>query len=429
MDAANFNDTMFEEPKNESENNHNSFTLASFGQTMLSSQENESSRDSGDVDEPKSKPDEKTTPIISRTPAQAVPCARWGQTMTMIDHKRFIVYGGQTIEKDTAKPLSDLFVYDLLDGKWTRPINCDGVARTWHTANFLPDRKLLICFGGEVLNETTGKLVTTDQVMALDTEIMLWYPPSVTGQIPSGRSGHASCVLPDTNELVVFGGVKNGKWLNSVSMLNTNRWVWSTVKAVGDAPPPRSYHRYVFICSRLSIVLLHTQLNNISPFPLPSATAIGSKVVIFGGNNSSKCFNGVHVLEATGGGKKWLWSNPKCKGEAPKPRTGHIATLLNDCSTILVHGGWDPNTEDENGDDLIFGDSFLLDTKIWTWRRGPKPRYEKSSTKNASNGGAGRVGHSAVLAPGSDGVQVLSFGGRLPENKFAGDFQSLSVSF
>ena len=264
MDAANFNDTMFEEPKNESENNHNSFTLASFGQTMLSSQENESSRDSGDVDEPKSKPDEKTTPIISRTPAQAVPCARWGQTMTMIDHKRFIVYGGQTIEKDTAKPLSDLFVYDLLDGKWTRPINCDGVARTWHTANFLPDRKLLICFGGEVLNETTGKLVTTDQVMALDTEIMLWYPPSVTGQIPSGRSGHASCVLPDTNELVVFGGVKNGKWLNSVSMLNTNRWVWSTVKAVGDAPPPRSYHRYVLICfASLHYIIICTSEQNI----------------------------------------------------------------------------------------------------------------------------------------------------------------------
>ncbi|KAL7543334.1 hypothetical protein ACHAXR_012657 [Thalassiosira sp. AJA248-18] len=409
-DVADFND-IIEEPKIESEKNDNSYTFESLGQT-LHSQENESSRDAdlsldskieatGDNE---IKSNEENLSIVSRKPGHGIaPCPRWGQSMTMIDNNRFIIYGGQTMENDSAKPLADLFVYDLLQHKWTKPFNCDGVARTWHSANFLPERQLLLCFGGEVLDEKTGKLTTTNQTMVLDCEIMLWYPPTVSGNVPGGRSGHSGCVLPQTSELVVFGGVKNGKWLNSVSILDTNRWRWSTLKAVGDAPPPRSYH---------------------------SATALGSdispRVVIFGGNNGSKCFNGVHVLEASGEGKKWVWSNPKCKGEAPSPRTGHNATLLNDGSTIVVYGGWDPNTEDENGDDMMFGDSFLLDTKTWTWRKGPKPRYEKS-TNNAANGGAERVGHSAVLAPGSDGVQVLAFGGRVPENKFACDFQSLSV--
>ena len=74
-------------------------------------------------------------------------------------------------------------------------MNCDGVARTWHSANFLPERQLLLCFGGEKLDEKNGKLVTTDEVMVLDTEIMLWYPPQVSGQKPSGR-GKLCFALP-----------------------------------------------------------------------------------------------------------------------------------------------------------------------------------------------------------------------------------------
>ena len=330
------------------------------------------------------------------------PCPRWGQSMTMIDHRRLVVYGGQTIDSatQTAMPLADLFVYDLMDHTWTKPINCEGVARTWHSANFLPDKQLLLCFGGDVVDDK-GKTTTTDQVMVLDTEIMLWYPPSVSGQVPSGRSGHTASLLPNTNELVVFGGVKNGKWLNSVSVLDTGRWKWSSPKILGDAPRPRSYH---------------------SSTSIESSDDEGSRIVIFGGNNDSKCFNCVHILEQIKG--KMTWSHPKVSGKPPSPRTGHSATLLEDGHTIMIYGGWDPNTEDEKGDDLIFGDSYLLDTNDWTWSKGPKPKYAPFNAAETSNGGVERVGHSSVLAPGGDGVQVLAFGGRLPDG-FAADFQSL----
>jgi len=381
---------------NESQIGDGNCDLSLYSQREILSIENDKS---------KPNPKEGVSSIVSKMPIQvtSAPCPRWGHTMNMIDNKRFIIYGGQMIEKGSAKPLSDLFIYDLMDHKWTQPINCDGVARTWHTANFLPERQLLLVFGGDVISKKTGKLTMTDQVMVLDCEIMLWYPPAVSGQVPSGRSGHASCILPGTSSLVIFGGVKNGRWLNSSSVLDTNRWKWNTLKAVGDAPSPRSYH---------------------------SATAISSdgspqgrnQVVVFGGNNGEKCFNGVHVLELMGEGKKWVWNNPKTKGNPPLPRTGHNAMLLSDGFTILVYGGWDPNDEE----DLIFDDSFLLNTKTWTWQKGPKPKYEKSMNKLA-NGGTARVGHSAVLAPGSNGVQVLAFGGRVSENKFTGDFQSLVV--
>ena len=160
--------------------------------------------------------------------------------------------------------------------------------------------------------------------------------------------------------------------------METNRWHWSSPKILGDSPRPRSYH---------------------------SATAIGNSIVFFGGNNENRCFNTVHVLEAKGD-DKWMWSHPKVSGKAPSPRTGHVASLLDDNSTILIYGGWDPNMEDDKGEDLIFGDTFLLDTKAWAWRKGPKPRYNgdaKNTTNNgppAPNGGVDRVGHSAGMCVG-----------------------------
>lgn len=347
--------------------------------------------------------DDNVTLPSNKHPEESVtPRPRWGQSMTMIDHRRLVVYGGQTVDPSaqTAMPLSDCHVYDLMDHTWVKPVNCEGVARTWHTANFLPEKQLLLCFGGDVVDDK-GKTTTTDQVMVLDTEIMLWYPPSVSGQVPSGRSGHTASLLPSSNDLVVFGGVKNGKWLNSVSVLDYGRWNWSTPKMTGDAPRPRSYHSSTALCTEEGT----------------------SRIVIFGGNNDTKCFNSVHVLDRTVEGKM-SWSSPKVSGKAPSPRTGHTATLMDDGCTVMVYGGWDPNTEDEKGDDLIFGDSFMLDTKSWTWSKGPKPRYASFNGASVSNGGLERVGHSAVLAPGGEGVQVLAFGGRLRDG-FAADFQSL----
>ena len=36
------------------------------------------------------------------------------------------------------------------------------------------------------------------------------------------------------------------------------------------------------------------------------------------------------------------------------PRTSHAAALLNNGTTLMVYGGWDPNTEVEGEVDLIF---------------------------------------------------------------------------
>mmetsp|Transcript_34247 Transcript_34247/g.38332 ORF Transcript_34247/g.38332 Transcript_34247/m.38332 type:complete len:685 (+) Transcript_34247:178-2232(+) len=326
--------------------------------------------------------------------------ARWGHTMTQIEKGEILVYGGASYDKD-GDPiiLSDVHVYDPKNGgSWHAPINCRGEARQWHSSTYIPGRKQIIAFGGEQTNK--GKTITSDTLRVLDTEIMLWYPPAASGDIPTGRSGHTATFFPETNELIIFGGVTKGsKFLNSVTILDVNRWIWTTPNVVGTAPKPRSYQ---------------------------SATSVGSqKMVIFGGNNKTSCFDTVHVLNRSNDGDAstgWKWSNPSLRGKAPLARTGHTATLLEDGKTIMVYGGWDPNEEDElTGEDNIFKGSYLLDTQEWTWKKGPDPQpYDSVNTNNPGQDcGARRCGHAA--ASNSENGEVFLFGGRIPGEVLAGD--------
>ena len=344
------------------------------------------------------------------------PCSRWGHTMTLIDHSRVVVYGGQGLDHCSGDPvvLSDLHVFDLSTRKWSKPINCDNVPRVWQSATFLPERQLIISFGGDRFDAKSGRTISTDQLMVLDCDIMLWYPPSVTGQIPTGRSGHTASLLPHSGEIVVFGGVRNRKWLNSLAVLDTTRWKWSIPKVFGDTPKPRSYHTATPVGG--------------------TGGNFGTKLVLFGGNDDSDNFGEVHVLDMTDI-NKWRWFQPNVSGTSPRPRTGHSATLLEDGKTILIYGGWDPCIDfDNENEETIFPDAFLLDTELWTWQLGPNPKYlhalgieEKGNDSEGKNAGSRRVGHEAVLAPGEDGAQVLVFGGRVPGDRFAGDLQTLVV--
>lgn len=315
------------------------------------------------------------------------PPQRWGHTLTPISDDRLVLYGGQSLSQGT---LSDIYIYNTKARSWSKPINASGLARCWHSSTYIPSRQTLISFGGESINPKTGRAVTTDQIMVLDTDIMLWYPPVCSGVKPNARSGHSACLLPANNTLVIFGGVRKGKWLNTILALDTHRWKWSSPKIAGDAPRPRSYHS--------------------------STPTAHNKIVIFGGNDGKQCFNSVHVLDANG--EEWNWYFPQMKGTPPSPRTGHCATLLEDGKSILIHGGWDPNDEEE--EETIFEDSFILDTMEWVWSEGPDRKYGGGGPEK----GQKRVGHSGALVDivGGGGKEVLAFGGRTLDDEFGNDF-------
>merc|ERR1712129_402507 len=114
-------------------------------------------------------------------------------------------------------------------------------------------------------------------------------------------------------------------------------------------------------------------------------------------------------------------------GRPPSARTGHCATLLEDKRHILIHGGWDPNQNDEE----MSNHCYMLDTHLWRWSL-VKPI--DIQCWSACDQGQKKAGHSAVLLPSTNITQIayqqklIFFGGRIPNDKFVNDIQLLSFS-
>lgn len=191
--------------------------------------------------------------------------------------------------------------------------------------------------------------------------------------------------------------------------------MWRSLTVDGKPPSARTYH---------------------------SAVAMGDgRIVVFGGNDSHKCFNSVHVLvKATGVEKKkrrgtkkekagneeddhsivssgttsWSWFHPCVVGDQPSARTGHSATLVDE-NKLLIVGGWDPQS-DAGGATVIFSDAFLLDTTSWEWQRVPVEASAGSVDATYDDADTfswvfpGRVGHRAVFDKTCG--RVLLFGGQ-----------------
>lgn len=122
-----------------------------------------------------------SSPLIQQS--TCIPTPRWGHTITTISPNQLLLYGGQTLHDDDFETLFAVYIFNLLSHTWSKPINSAGFAHTWHTSTFIQAQKLLICFGGESI-KSTGRIDIIDKLMVLDTEIMLWYKPAVSGPSP-----------------------------------------------------------------------------------------------------------------------------------------------------------------------------------------------------------------------------------------------------
>jgi hypothetical protein len=162
--------------------------------------------------------------------------------------------------------------------------------------------------------------------------------------------------------IVVFGGLatrgtNQEAFVNDVhvwALRGASRWVGlRTIE--GRAPMPRCYH---------------------------CAAAVGSKLIVFGGNAADESFSDLAFLECTptvSAPDTWSWHWPRVVGTGPRARTGATATAIGD-RFVLVVGGWDPH-EDRGG------------------RGSHRPAARPAAARGGAGGGAGAKRGADAAAP------------------------------
>ena len=186
--------------------------------------------------------------------------------------------------------------------------------------------------------------------------------PLIQTELPSGRGGCSVCCAD--GKLIVFGGhyFEGGDeftYLGETWVLDVEKLAWHKIKCAGQIPSPRYGH---------------------------SAQIVGSRLFIFGGKGENGImYRDVFFLDLA----EWVWVPVQPVVQGPQPRFFHASCLVG--RKIVVHGGWDGETE-------TYNDLWIFDTDKFAWL---EPR-------SSGFGPGARYGHSMTL---TDDGRIIILGG------------------
>ncbi|XP_044460473.1 acyl-CoA-binding domain-containing protein 4, partial [Mangifera indica] len=217
-----------------------------------------------------------------------------------------------------------------------------------------------------------------------------WMALPVSGSRPSARYKHAAVVVGE--KLYIVGGSRNGRHLSDVQVFDLRSLVWSNLKlktelngemaedsGSQEVLPPMSDHSMIKWGNKLLILGGHSKKSSVGMIvwyidletnicgvmetsgKVPAArgghsvTLVGSRVVIFGGEDRSrKLLSDVHVLDL----ETMTWEAVETTQTPPAPRYDHTAALLGE-RYLLVFGGCSHS--------IFFSDLHVLDLETNEW--------------------------------------------------------------
>lgn len=244
------------------------------------------------------------------------PPPRWRHSAVFYRNRYLVIFGGFAADKR----MNDVWVFDsttrlweqkYAQGIWEGLPQCRGA----HTATLLGQKMYIFGgYGGAGYGRTDF-----NDLHVLDLELWKWEEIITDGDRPEPRSGHQTCVINES-QLIVIGGWNSLKQFQDAFIcdLNDRKWKQATMKA----PMPIWNHACVSVESGPQW-----------------------KVFMFGGSSGDGAesssipgsfLNSVMVFN-TG---TMAWSSPPVKGEPPHPRADTSIVLDTANNRILVFGGW-----------------------------------------------------------------------------------------
>ena len=171
-----------------------------------------------------------------------------------------------------------------------------------------------------------------------------WELLDVMGDVPPARWRHTATLLPDDDEIFVFGGLVMGKRFNDSYVFSISRLEWNIKECAGTAPHPRSHH---------TANLIKFDAEDELEMPKHKVAILGG----FGGPGTSRdYFIDLHFLELD----TWSWFKvPNIRGPNPKPRSDHCTCLTRGLLIVMGGRGWSTGKTDPG----FYNDVNVLDLK------------------------------------------------------------------
>ncbi|KAK9374864.1 uncharacterized protein V1513DRAFT_479202 [Lipomyces chichibuensis] len=302
------------------------------------------------------------------------PFPRYGHSSSNAASKTGDIYVFGGLKGSTPK--NDLWVIEV-DTYTVRQLQAvsDLVSARYGHASELVGNAFIV-FGGETRYPGTKEKID-DNLYFLNTSTHQWSKAIVTGSRPPARYGHTMNIIG--SKLYVFGGQFDNNFFNDLYSfdLNTVQGAttesrWELNKPASDAiPPTRSNH---------------------------SAATFNGKLYIFGGTNSSECYNDTWCFDPIA----VTWKQLSCVGYFPKPCEGHKAAIVG--NIMYIFGG-----RSSDGTNLRNLASLKLTTNRWyTFQNmGPAPSARSGHTMSAFGSKIFTLG--GQPAPGSPEDYSMAF--------------------
>jgi hypothetical protein len=100
-----------------------------------------------------------------------------------------------------------------------------------------------VIFGGCGVSEDglTQQVFSETWLLELG-ETPKWELADMLGDVPVARWRHTSTLLPDGKDMLIFGGLCQGKRFNDTYVLSIDKMEWNIKECAGTPPHPRSHH-------------------------------------------------------------------------------------------------------------------------------------------------------------------------------------------